>query len=305
MPKFSIVIPVYNVEDYIERCLESVKNQTFKDYEVIVVNDGTKDNSMEIVNKYHFKIINQENQGLSAARNNGAKKSKGEYILFLDSDDYLEKNTLTEVNKVIEKDTDLVRFQIKEVYEDGKVIEYNEQAFKNLNGEEAFSHIVNYHFIENAWCYAINRKYYEKEKFFFAKGTIHEDYGLIPLVIRKAKKVSSISYIGYNYVQRTGSIMNSKNYNKTKKQVKDFYNHYNYLIKESENIKGNTEIFKSYISNSLIEKICELKYKDYKKYKKKLKEDRVYDNLLTNTISRKIKKILVKVSPKIYFKIKG
>ena len=69
--------------------------------------------------------------------------------------------------KVIEKDTDLVRFQIKEVYDDGKVIEYNEQAFKNLNGEEAFSRIVNYHFIENAWCYAINRKYYEKEKFFF------------------------------------------------------------------------------------------------------------------------------------------
>ena len=176
MPKFSIVIPVYNVEDYIERCLESIKKQTFKDYEVIVVNDGTKDNSMEIVNKYPFKIINQENQGLSAARNNGAKKAKGEYILFLDSDDYLEKNTLKEVNKVIEKDTDLVRFQIKEVYDDGKVIEYNEQAFKNLNGEEAFSHIVNYHFIENAWCYAINRKYYEKEKFSFAKGTIHEDY---------------------------------------------------------------------------------------------------------------------------------
>ena len=81
--------------------------------------------------------------------------------------------------------------------------------------------------------------------------------------------------------------------NKTKKQVKDFYDHYNYLIKESENIKGNTEVSKSYISNSLIEKICELKYKDYKKYKKMLKEDRVYDNLLTNTISRKIKKILL------------
>ena len=102
MPKFSIIIPVYNVEDYIKKCLDSVFNQTYTNYEVIVVNDGTKDNSMKIVKNYDVRIINQENQGLSMARNNGVKKAKGEYILFLDSDDYLEENTLQEIENVLD-----------------------------------------------------------------------------------------------------------------------------------------------------------------------------------------------------------
>ena len=92
MSKFSIIIPVYNVENYIKKCLDSVFAQTEKDYEVIVVNDGTKDNSMDIVKNYDVKIVNQKNQGLSEARNTGLKNAKGEYILFLDSDDYIEKN---------------------------------------------------------------------------------------------------------------------------------------------------------------------------------------------------------------------
>ena len=83
MPKFSIIVPVYNVEKYIKKCLDSINNQSFKDYEVIIVNDGTKDNSMDIVKDYNFTVINQKNQGLSAARNKGVEKAKGDYILFL------------------------------------------------------------------------------------------------------------------------------------------------------------------------------------------------------------------------------
>ena len=97
MPKFSIVIPVYNVEKYIKKCLDSVANQSFKDYEVIVVNDGTKDNSMDIVKEYDFKVVNQKNMGLSEARNTGVKSSTGEYIIFLDSDDYIEKDLLKDL----------------------------------------------------------------------------------------------------------------------------------------------------------------------------------------------------------------
>ena len=99
MPKFSIIIPVYNVEKYLKKCLDSVFNQTYKDYEVIVVNDGTKDNSMDIVKDYDVKVINQKNQGLSAARNAGVKKATGEYLIFLDSDDYWEKDLLKELSK--------------------------------------------------------------------------------------------------------------------------------------------------------------------------------------------------------------
>jgi len=303
MPKFSIIIPVYNVEKYIKKCLDSIFNQSFKDFEVIVVNDGTKDNSMENVKKYDVKVINQENSGLSEARNTGVKSAKGEYIIFLDSDDFIEKDLLKEINDSLKNKPDVVRFQIQD-YKDGEVTnKYNEEPFENLDGVEALKKITNYHYVENAWAYAIKRSYYEKEKFSFKKGTYHEDFGLTPLIIIKAKKVNSIDYLGYNYVQREGSIMSSKDYEKTKKKVEDFYNHYKYLISEVDKLKVDTTYFKSFISNSLILKITELKSNEYKEYKRKLKEEKVFDNTLSDTISRKIKKMLVKVSPKLYYKI--
>lgn len=302
MPKFSIIVPVYNVEKYIKKCLDSILNQSFKDYEVIVVNDGTQDDSIELIKDYPVKIINQKNQGLSAARNKGVKQSSGEYIIFVDSDDYLEKDLLKKINESLTNSPDVVRFQIKEVYEDGKVIEFNEEPLKNKNGVDAFSEIVKYHFVENAWCYAIKKEYYEQEKFEFKKGTIHEDFGLIPLVIIKANIVNSIPYIGYNYLQRQGSIMNSNNYEKTLKKVNDMFNHYKYLISEINKTKLNSQIFKSYAANSMILKICVLNKKEYKEYKNKLKLERVYDNLLADTLPRKVKKELLKISPKLYHK---
>ena len=166
MPKFSIIIPVYNVENYIDGCLKSVMNQTYKDYEVIVVNDGTKDNSMDIVRKYDVNIIEQKNQGLSAARNTGVKNAKGEYLIFLDSDDSWNENLLEELDKSLKNKPDVVRFQIRETYENSdEVKDFKEQAFKGKNGVEAFNVISTYHFVENAWCYAIRKDYYEKEEF--------------------------------------------------------------------------------------------------------------------------------------------
>lgn len=305
MPKFSIIVPVYNVEDYIEKCLESIKNQTYKDYEVIIVNDGSKDKSIEKAKKYPYKIINQKNMGLSAARNTGIKHATGDYLIFLDSDDYIEKDLLRQINNSLKNDPDIVRFQIREVYEDGKKIDYKEEKFTNKKGEEAFELITKYHFVENAWCYAIKKEYWFNNKFQFKKGTVHEDYGIIPLVIIKSKTVNSISYIGYNYVQRNGSIMNSSNYEKTKKKVNDFYEHYKYLNKEIDKTNINSKIFKSFIANSMLLKICNLKYKDYKKHLKNLKKLNIYDNILSDTATRKIKKILLKISPRLYYKIKG
>lgn len=304
MPKFSIIVPVYNVEKYIGKCLESIKNQTYKDYEVIVVNDGSTDKSMEIAKEYNVKVIEQKNQGLSSARNTGVKNSTGKYIMFLDSDDYIDNNLLKELNKSLDNNPDIVRFQIREVYENStEKKEYNEKPFKTKPGVEAFSIICEYHFVENAWAYLFNRDFYLKNKFEFKKGTIHEDFGLIPLVIMKAKKVNSISYIGYNYLQRKGSIMSQNNYEKTKKKVEDFYNHYLYLMKEIDKTNLDSKIFKSFISNSLMLKICELNNKDYKKYKNILKKEKVIDNILSDTLPRKIKKIIFKISPKIGSKI--
>ena len=302
MPEFSIIIPVYNIEQYIKECLDSVFNQSFQNFEVIVVNDGTKDNSMDIVKNYNVKIINQKNKGLSSARNHGVQLAKGKYILFLDSDDYLEKDTLKEIHKSLKNNPDIVRFQIQEINENHKITKFKEEPFNNLSGEEAFKKIVNYHFVENAWCYAIKRSYYLQGKYMFKEGTIHEDFGLIPLVIIKASIVNSINYIGYNYRIRNGSIMNNNDYEKTKKKVNDFYAHYKYLVEEIDKTKINSKIFKSFIANSLLIKICELNKEDYKKYLKKIKEDKVIDNLLSDSIPRKLKKILVHISPKLVYK---
>ena len=258
---------------------------------------------MDIVKDYNVKVINQKNQGLSAARNAGVKKAIGDYLIFLDSDDYWEKDLLKELSKSLKNNPDLVRFQINEVYEDGRVIPYQEESFTNLSGPDAFKKIVKYHFVENAWCYAISKKYYLENKFEFKTGTIHEDFGLIPLVIMKAKRVNNINYLGYNYLQRQGSIMSNKNYEKTKKKVADMYLHYNYLIEEINKLDVDTTIFKSFVANSLILKITELNYKDYKFYLNKLKKEKVFDNLLTDTTGRKVKKVLLRLSPKKYYKL--
>lgn len=304
MPKFSIIIPVYNVEKYIGKCLNSVFNQTEKDFEVIVVDDGSKDKSMEIVKKYDVQIIKTKHVSVSEARNLGVKKAKGEYLIFLDSDDFWDKDLLKEISKSIKTNNpDLVRFQVRTITEDNESIDYNEDVFTGLNGEEAFERIVTYHFVECVWAYAIKREYYIKEKFQFKKGMIREDFGLTPLIIIKANKVNSIKYIGYNYFRRKGSIMNTPDYNWTKTKVKDFYYHYLFLINEIEKTNIKQEVFKSFCANSVILEICALKNPEYREYKRKLKEDKVFDKLLTNTLSRKIKKIMYQISPKITAKI--
>ena len=129
MVKISIIMPVYNIEKYLKECLDSILNQTFKDYEVICVDDGSKDNSLNILNEYakkdsRFKIISQENAGAGAARNNGLKLAQGEYVQFLDADDYFEPTMLEEMyNKAQEFGADLVVCSCRKVNEFGEIIE--------------------------------------------------------------------------------------------------------------------------------------------------------------------------------------
>ena len=270
MPKFSLIIPVYNVEKYVKKCLDSVFKQSFKDFEVIVVNDGTKDNSMDIVRKYDVKIIEQENQGLSEARNTGVKNAKGDYLIFIDSDDFIEKDLLKEVNKSLTNNPDIVRYQARFIKDDN-ITDYNEKEFTGLNGVDAFNEIAKYHYVEPAWLYAIRREYYNKNKYAFKKGAYHEDFGLLPLVIFNSKVVNSINYCGYSYIERSGSIMTNKAYDKTLKKANDVFDHYMYLsqsVKEKDN-----KYFNSFLANSLILKITELNNKDYKIFKKKLKKE--------------------------------
>ena len=305
--KFSLIIPAYNVEKYIKKCLDSVLNQTYNNYEIIIINDGSTDNTSKILESYKsnkkIKIINQENKGLSNARNTGVSNAKGDYILFIDSDDFIEKELLEILNKTI-NDEDLVRFQIRILDETNKIIkEYKEETFNNLNGIEAFNKLSKYNLVELAVCYAYKKDTFLKNNYKFEEKTYHEDFGLIPYIIISSKKVTSINYIGYNYLQRKNSIMNNTDYEKEIKKSNDVLKHYKNLIKWSQNIKGDLTIYKSFIANSVILKSLNLKEKDYKNYIKKLKEYKVYDDLLTNNKENKIKKILIKISPKLYYKI--
>jgi len=307
--KFSIIVPVYNTEAYLARCLESILNQTYDDYEIIVVNDGSTDNSKDIINEYKEKYpnkivcVDKKNGGLSSARNKGVKKAKGDYILFLDSDDSIQSGLLKTLSTKTKDEPDLIRFQIKEI-RDNKICMYRELPFETVSGDKAFKKIVKYHYVENACCYAYRTKFYKKNKFIFAEGKLHEDYGLIPTIIMKADKVKSIGYVGYNYIIREGSIMTSVNYDKVKRKVDDTL----YLYKNMINIFDNSElknidIYKSFLSNSAVLKMLELNKKDYRIYKKKLKLLGVFDNLLEDTWKRKIKKVLIKISPRLYYKV--
>ena len=143
MAKLSIIVPVYNASKYLERCLDSVINQTLKEIEIICINDGSSDNSKTILENYakkdnRIKIINQKNLGLSASRNKGIKYANGEYIFFVDADDWIELNTCEiTYNFAKEKNLDLLLFGAKNIDDDGITYDdnyYNLSCFENEYG---------------------------------------------------------------------------------------------------------------------------------------------------------------------------
>ena len=148
-PKVSFIIPAYNIEDYIGKCLDSILNQTWQDFEIIVVNDGSKDKTGEVLDSYatkdnRIKIFHKENEGVSAARNDGIKMASGDYILFWDGDDFAEKETCEELLQTMEEnDVDTVVYGYYR-YRDGAVFETNYPLFDKeiYEGEEILDKMV-------------------------------------------------------------------------------------------------------------------------------------------------------------------
>lgn len=301
--KFSIIVPIYNVEKYLKKCLDSILKQTYNNYEVILVCDKCDDKSLDIVDKYikknhNFIKIYKEKTGLAKARNIGIKYVTGDYIMFLDSDDYLERDLLKVLADNLTGE-DILRFQVQDIVSD-KVIKHEENGFDTTDGIKAFDKIIKYHYIENSWCYVYNTKFFLKNKFKFMENCLAEDYGLTPLIIAKAKKVKSISYIGYNYVQRDNSLMNNNNYNNKIKKINDMLKQANYVKKELSKI-SNTERFISFINNSLICFITTLNYKDYRKYKKILKQKKCFNHLRGTNLKDKFRIFMIKNSTYLFY----
>ena len=297
--KFSIIVPVYKVEKYIEKCIKSIINQTYKNFELIIVNDGSPDNSQQIIDKYvkldkRITSYIKTNGGLSDARNYGLKYVKGDYILFIDSDDYINKDLLKCLNDEIKKnDIDVIRFRYDIINSKGEM-GVPQHYFSNLDTIDAINLLLKDSVFETAWSYAYKTKFWKDNNFLFEFGKVHEDYGLIPYVILKSKKISSIDYIGYNYVIREGSIMTSSNIEKNKAKAMDVLEQFNININRIKITDEASKLIVSFLANGVfnISKILDTNSK--KEYYKLIKKYRVYDYLIGNSLKRKIKKVYLK-----------
>lgn len=315
VPKLSIIIPVYNVEKYIKKCLDSIKEQTMKDFEIIIVNDGAEDNSEEIIKKYQIQNENlkiryfkKENGGLASARNYGVKHAKGNYISFIDPDDYLEPNTFECLNKYMNEGIDLIKFKLKLVDKEGKSIrKVNGPVFDKCSGEEAYKILcINDEFMDPACIYLYRREFFVKNKFQY-RLRYHEDFGLTSLIMVKAKTCVSTDCYGYNYLQTENSLTRDTNYLKNKERANNMLDHYDYMINVIEKypIKPQTKEFvKRYYTNSIILKSETLNNEDLKKYIKEIKKRKMYKNIKITNIKQLIKRIVLTINIKLYLKMR-
>lgn len=312
--KLTIIVPVYNVADYLAKCLDSLLAQDLpqNEYEIIVVNDGSIDNSGDIAQKYADKyanitLINQTNQGLSGARNTGIKNAKGEYIQFVDSDDYLESNVLGSLMKQVEDgDLDVLRYNYENVNDNGDIINPNKDPkhFVDFSNEV----VDGLTFLNQrlgpacyAWQFIIRTEFVVdclfKEKIYF------EDTEWTPRMLLKASRVASTSKVVYYYLVREGSITNAVNKEKQRKVLEDKML---LILSMKEQYSKNTKAiwYLSMIAGTVLSTIGYIAanfYEERRAYLRKIKEFNVYPlsyYLSTTKVRRKLQ--LINFSPSLY-----
>jgi len=315
MPKISIIVPVYNTQKYLSKCLDSILFQKMQDFEIIIINDGSTDKSEDIINEYikqypkKIKYFKKENGGLSDARNFGVDNATGKYLCFIDSDDYIEKDLFQNIEKYIDENVDIIKFKCIRVNEDNEIIEkIDGPNFQRKKGEEAFNILYDKDvFLEPAWLYIYNTKFFKINNFRFPINKYHEDWAIVPYIILKANIVTSINYFGYYYVQSNNSITRNKNNEKIYKRAKDMLDNYDNLcskIEKSNLQKVTIENYKIYATNCLILKLEELPKEYHKEYIKQLKTRKVFKNIKVRNIKQLIKRIVLSFSINLYLKLR-
>ena len=262
MPKVSVIVPIYNVEKYLEKCINSLLSQTLEDIQIILVNDGSKDNSGNIAKEYEKNnndrviYVEKENGGLSDARNYGLKYATGDFIVFLDSDDYIEKNAYEEMyNKAIEENADYVECDF--IWEFPNKIRVDKQyPYKNKKEMLSFVRVV-------AWNKLIKRQLIIDNNLEFPKGLRYEDieftYKLIPFV----NKFAYVDKPFIHYVQREGSIANVQNERTAEiftvlDNVIEFYKKNNIYEEYRNELEYN---YARYLLCSSLKRMCKIKDK--------------------------------------------
>lgn len=323
----SVIITAYNAEKTIEKCLNSILDTKYNNYEIVIVNDGSTDNTEDIIELFatdKIKYFSKPNTGVADSRNFGIEKANGDYITFVDSDDFVSSNYFENVDKYIEQGADLIKRKgiiIKESLkkETEQVIqkqantENNQKnvedaikiegaTFELTTGEDAFNKLCfTDKYLDTLWSYIIKKSLLMDNNFKFENGRYHEDFGLLPLLILKANKVVSTNDYVYYYVQSENSIMREKNLPKTIKKAEDVLYHYDNilnLIKTYNLSKFTKENVGIYLTNAILLKIKEFDGKDeYTKAKKwyicELKKRKIYKNIKARNLKQLIKKLIL------------
>lgn len=209
----SVIVPIYNVEKYLDRCVDSVINQTYKNLEIILVDDGSTDNCPKMCDDYakkdsRIKVVHKKNGGLSDARNAGMKVATGEYVSFIDSDDYISLDFYeTLLQTIVDNDSDIVECSVVKFYEDNNFDEYSDDLkVTNYDTLYALDGLIN----ENPFKQHVWNKLYKSSVALdipYAVGKLNEDEFWTYQVFGKAKKVTRINKTMYYYFQRGSSIM--------------------------------------------------------------------------------------------------
>ena len=218
MPKISIIVPVYNVEKYIAKCLKSLTLQTLQGIEIIIVNDGSLDRSIDIIEKYvkenptKIKYYEKKNGGLSSARNYGIEYATGEYVAFLDSDDYVEINMYEEMYNLAKKENaDMVECDFIWEWEYGKKVYDKRKEYKTKEDMMKKPRVV-------VWNKIYKREILNKNKIRFPEGLIYEDMEFFYKLLPHLNKISYINKYFVHYIQRKDSISN-----KQTKKIEDIF----------------------------------------------------------------------------------
>lgn len=308
MPKVSLIIPVYNVQDYIEKCMDSVVNQTIDDMEIIIVNDGSKDQSKQKIERYlekypKIKYLEKENGGLSDARNYGLKFATGEYVAFLDSDDYVEKNTYEEMYNLAKKEkSDMVECDFIWEYPN-RIREDIGSLYSSKKEMIEKARVV-------AWNKLIKREIIEKTNLQFPVGLRYEDVEFFYKIVPYINKVSFVKKCLIHYVQRGDSIANTQNI-RTKEIFKVLDNVITYY--KENNLYNEYEqeleyIYVRFLLCSSLKRMC--KIEDKKQRKQAVQEtwkniNTKFPNWRKNDILKKksMKNLYIRSNNKITYKM--
>ncbi len=312
--KLSFIVPIYKVEQYLRKCVDSLLCQDYDDYEIILVDDGGTDGCPAICDEYaaqydNIRVVHRENGGLSAARNSGIEIAQGEYLCFVDSDDYWEPNVLGELMTQIERDNlDVLRYNYRNIDEEGTEIARIPNPWGTIGYSQQVSDGASFlntrlGYACYAWQFVVRASLVHNDK--FTEGILFEDTDWTPRILIKAERVAETSAIVYNYMIRQAGITQSRSVEKMQKEFHDKLNligklhHWNDIY-HLDWYKGMT----ASLTISILKLVARYQYEKKDDYIDQLKQYKVFP-LTPYHLRRKASwnARLINLSPKLYILI--